>query len=32
MDHPNIIKIYEMYEDFDNIYIITEVSEGKNLF
>lgn len=26
MDHPNILKIYEFYEDASNIYIVTEVS------
>eukprot|EP01069_Polyplicarium_translucidae_P000365 Polyplicarium_translucidae@DN1206_c0_g1_i2.p1 len=31
LDHPNIIKIFEVYEDFNNIYIIMETCEGGEL-
>eukprot|EP01053_Blabericola_migrator_P003229 Blabericola_migrator_1__3228@NODE_194_length_11541_cov_124_962524_g167_i0_p3_GENE_NODE_194_length_11541_cov_124_962524_g167_i0NODE_194_length_11541_cov_124_962524_g167_i0_p3_ORF_typecomplete_len636_score103_37Pkinase/PF00069_25/4e71Pkinase/PF00069_25/4_1e03Pkinase_Tyr/PF07714_17/8_8e50EFhand_7/PF13499_6/0_00059EFhand_7/PF13499_6/5_5e03EFhand_7/PF13499_6/4_2e13EFhand_7/PF13499_6/8_1e15EFhand_1/PF00036_32/0_0022EFhand_1/PF00036_32/0_0024EFhand_1/PF00036_32/0_0028EFhand_1/PF00036_32/7_5e07EFhand_1/ len=31
LDHPNIIKIFEVYEDYNNIYIIQEVCEGGEL-
>lgn len=24
MDHPNLLKIYECFEDCNNIYIVTE--------
>lgn len=32
LDHPNILKIYEFYEDQDNFYLIEEYMEGKDLF
>lgn len=32
MDHPNILKIYEYYEDSEYLYIITEYCNGGNLF
>jgi calcium-dependent protein kinase len=32
LDHPNIVKIYEFYEDKDNFYLITEFIEGGELF
>lgn len=28
MDHPNIIKLYEVYETDKTIYLVTEVCEG----
>lgn len=28
LDHPNIIKIYEVYEDYHNLYIIQELCQG----
>lgn len=31
LDHPNIIKIFEVYEDYNNLYIIQEVCEGGEL-
>lgn len=32
LDHPNIVKLYEIYSDQDNIYLITEFLEGGELF
>lgn len=32
LDHPNIVKLYEIYEDPKNIYMITEYLEGGELF
>lgn len=28
LDHPNVIKIFEVYEDYNNLYIIQEVCAG----
>ena len=32
LDHPNIVKIYEFYQDKYNFYLITEYIEGGELF
>mmetsp|Transcript_36346 Transcript_36346/g.79299 ORF Transcript_36346/g.79299 Transcript_36346/m.79299 type:complete len:503 (-) Transcript_36346:101-1609(-) len=32
MDHPNIIKLYETFEDHRNIYLVMEISSGGELF
>ncbi|CDW88681.1 protein kinase domain containing protein [Stylonychia lemnae] len=32
LDHPNIVKLYEIYQDQKNIYLITEYLEGGELF
>ena len=32
LDHPNIVKIYEEYEDHKYLYIVTELIEGGELF
>lgn len=32
LDHPNIVKIYEFYQDKLNFYLITEFIEGGELF
>ena len=32
LDHPNIVKLYEVYQDPKNIYMITEYLEGGELF
>ena len=32
LDHPNIIKIYEFYEDDERIYLVTELCTGGELF
>lgn len=32
MDHPNIIRIFEFYEDKNSYHIVTELWEGGELF
>lgn len=32
MDHPNIIKLYEIFESEDYVYLVQEVCEGGELF
>ena len=32
LDHPNILKMYEHYEDHKFLYIVTELIEGGELF
>jgi len=32
MDHPNIIKLYETFEDHRNIYLVMELASGGELF
>lgn len=32
VDHPNIVKIYEIFKDERNLYIVMEYWEGKELF
>lgn len=32
LDHPNIVKLYEIYQDQKNIYLITEYLEGGEVF
>jgi calcium-dependent protein kinase len=32
VDHPNIVKLYEFFEDNDNFYIVTELCSGGPLF
>lgn len=32
VDHPNIIKLYEVYEDEKYIHIVTELCTGGDLF
>lgn len=32
LDHPNIVKLYETYEDRYNIYLVTELCTGGELF
>jgi len=32
LDHPNIIKLYEAFEDSRNVYLVMEVCEGGELF
>lgn len=32
LDHPNILKVYEAYEDKDSLYIVTELINGGELF
>jgi calcium-dependent protein kinase len=32
LDHPNILKVYEFYQDKDYLYIVTELCTGGELF
>lgn len=32
MDHPNILKMYQIYEENNYYYIVTELCTGKELF
>ena len=32
LDHPNIIKVYEFYQDEGNFYIVTDFCAGGELF
>lgn len=32
LDHPNILKVLEFYQDADNFYIVTEICSGGELF
>jgi calcium-dependent protein kinase len=32
VDHPNIVKLFEFFEDDENFYIITEFCGGGQLF
>ena len=32
LDHPNIVKVYEYFQDDKNVYIIMEHLKGGNLF
>lgn len=32
LDHPNIVKLYELYEDPKNYYLVTEYCNGGELF
>jgi len=31
LDHPNILKVYEYYEDDKFFYIVSELCEGGNI-
>lgn len=32
MDHPNVIKLYENFEDSRNVYLVMELCDGGELF
>ena len=32
LDHPHILKLYEYFEDAKNVYLITEMCTGGELF
>jgi calcium-dependent protein kinase len=31
LDHPNIVKLYDIYDDAQNLYVVTELCEGGDL-
>ena len=31
LDHPNILKLYEVYEDYNNVYLVMEYIKGGSL-
>ena len=31
-DHPNIIKVYDLFEDEKKLYLVVEDLKGQNLF
>eukprot|EP00829_Urostomides_striatus_P009634 TRINITY_DN2126_c0_g1_i1.p1 TRINITY_DN2126_c0_g1~~TRINITY_DN2126_c0_g1_i1.p1 ORF type:complete len:159 (+),score=30.23 TRINITY_DN2126_c0_g1_i1:95-571(+) len=31
LDHPNLVRFYEFYQDEDNYYLVTELCKGGNL-
>ena len=32
LDHPNVLKLYEYFEDERNVYLVTEICKGGELF
>ena len=32
LDHPNVLKLYEYFEDTKNVYLITEIYKGGELY
>lgn len=32
LDHPNVLKLYEYFEEEKDVYLITEICEGGELF
>jgi len=32
LDHPNVIKLYETFEDSRNVYLVMEMCDGGELF
>lgn len=32
LDHPNILRLYETFEDSNQIYLVTEICDGGELF
>jgi calcium-dependent protein kinase len=32
LDHPNILKLYEIYEDKQRFFVVTELCKGGELF
>jgi len=32
LDHPNVLKLYEYFEDEKNVYLVTEICRGGELF
>ena len=32
LNHPNIVRLYEVYESKENIFLVTELCDGRELF
>jgi len=32
LNHPNIVRLYEVFEDKNSIFLVTELCEGRELF
>ena len=32
LNHPNILRLYEVYENKNNIFLVTELCDGRELF
>ena len=32
LDHPNVLKLFEYFEDDKNVYLVTEICRGGELF
>jgi calcium-dependent protein kinase len=32
LNHPNIVRLYEVFEDFATIFLVTELCDGRELF
>ena len=32
LNHPNIVRLYEVYENKANIFLVTELCDGRELF
>jgi len=32
LNHPNIVRLYEVFEDRNSIFLVTELCEGRELF
>jgi calcium-dependent protein kinase len=32
LNHPNIVRLYEVFEDKNQIYLVTELCDGRELF
>lgn len=32
LNHPNIVRLFEVYESKENIFLVTELCDGRELF